>query len=106
MSKSRISLKTFRTDFNNLLNQAKKAWYAIQQTLSKSKDKKLQTYMHLFDTQVKPIMLYACESWAESLKYEENMNILQKDNLEKFHSSVLKRLLGVNNKKLLILQYY
>ena len=84
---------------NNLLNQAKKAWYAIQQFLSKSKDKKFQTYMHLFDTQVKPIMLYACESWAESLKNDENIiNILQKNNLEKFHTSVLKRLLGVHKK--------
>ena len=64
---------------NNLLNQAKKAWYAIQQFISKSKDKHFQTYMHLFDTQVKPIMLYACEAWAESIKYESNIiNMLQK----------------------------
>ena len=55
--------------------------------------------MHLFDTQVKPIMLYACETWTESLKYEKNIiNMLQKNNLEKFHISVLKRLLGVHRK--------
>ena len=84
---------------NNLLLQAKKAWYAIQQFISKSKDKHFLTYMHLFDTQVKPIMLYACETWTESLKYEKNIiNMLQKNNLEKFHLSVLKRLLGVNKK--------
>ena len=52
--------------------------------------------MHLFDTQVKPIMLYACETWVESLN--ENINMLQKNNLEKFHISVLKRLLGVHKK--------
>ena len=84
---------------NNLLNQAKKAWYVIQQFLSKSKDKHFQTYIHLFDTQIRPIMLYACETWTESLKYEDNIiNMLQKNNLEKFHINVLKRLLGVHKK--------
>ena len=72
------------TGINILLNQAKKAWYAIQQLLSKSISKNLQTYIHLFDTQVKPIMLYACESWSESLKYDENiMNMLQKKQCRK-----------------------
>ena len=85
-----------KTGINNLLNQAKKAWFAIQQFLTQSKDKKFQTYMHLFDTQVKPIMLYACETWVESLN--ENINTIQKNNLEKFHISVLKRLLGVHKK--------
>ena len=69
---------------SNLLNQAKKAWYTIQQTLLKSMNKNVQTYIHLFDTQVKPIMLYACETWTESLKYEENItDMLRKSNLEK-----------------------
>ena len=35
---------------SNLLNQAKKAWYTIQQTLLKSMNKNVQTYIHLFDT--------------------------------------------------------
>ena len=84
---------------SNLLNQAKKAWYTIQQTLLKSMNKNVQTYIHLFDTQVKPIMLYACETWTESLKYEENItDMIRKSNLEKFHISVLKRLLGVHKK--------
>ena len=44
-------------------------------------------------------MLYACETWTESLKYEDNIiNMLQKNNLEKFHINVLKRLLGVHKK--------
>ena len=82
-----------------LLNQAKKAWYTIQQSLSKSINKNLQTYLHLFDTQVKPIMLYACEAWSDSIKNEDNItNILRKNPLEKFHVSVLKRLLGTHRK--------
>lgn len=55
--------------------------------------------MHLFDTHVRPIMLYACETWTESLKYEDNIiKMLHKNNLEKFHINVLKRLLGVHKK--------
>ena len=84
---------------NILLNQAKKAWYSIQQILCKSIKKNVQTYLHLFDTQVKPVMLYACEIWADSIRYEGNITkLLQTNNLEKFHISVLKRLLGVHKK--------
>ena len=84
---------------NILLNQAKKAWYSIQQLLSKSKNKSIKTYIHLFETQVKPIMLYACEAWMDSLKHEKNINdMLCKNNLENFHICVLKRLLGVHKK--------
>ena len=52
--------------------------------------------MHLFDTQVKPIMFYACEIWVDSLS--EMINTLHKNNLENFHTSVLKRILGVHKK--------
>jgi len=88
-----------RLGINTLLCQAKKAWYAIQQNLSKSKEKKIQTYIHLFDTQVKPILLYACESWSDSLNHSENVvNMLQKEKIETFHIGVLKRLLVVHKK--------
>ena len=81
----------------NLLKQATKAWYTIQQPFSKSMNKNLQTYLHLFDTQVKPIMLYACEAWADSLKYQDNItDMLRKSKIEHFQISVLKRLLGVH----------
>ena len=84
---------------NNLLNQAKSAWFSVQKLLSKSLNKNIKTYIHLFETQVKPIMLYACEAWTDSLKHEKNINdMLCKNNLEKFHISVLKRLLGVHKK--------
>ena len=55
--------------------------------------------MHIFDTQVRPILLYACEAWAESLKENETiLQNLQKNSIEKFHMSVLKQLLGVHKK--------
>ena len=84
---------------SNLLKQAKKAWYAIRQLLWKSVSKNIRTYLHLFDTQVKPIILYGGEAWGGSLIDDENMNnILRKSDIEKFHISVLKQLLGVHKR--------
>lgn len=88
-----------KTGINNLLKQAKKAWYALQYYLKTSKNKKISTYLHLFDTQVRPILLYACESWADSLKSGENItDNIKKSEIERFHVSVLKQLLGVHKK--------
>ena len=62
-------------------------------------NKNFQTYIHLFDTQVKPILLYACEAWADSIKHDEKITyILQTNKLETFRLSVLKRLLGVHKR--------
>ena len=84
---------------SNLLNQAKKAWFAIQKPLATSLNKNISTYLHLFDTQVKPIMLYACEAWTDSLKHHNNItDLLCKNNVENFHIRILKHLLGVHKK--------
>ena len=53
---------------SNLINQAQKAWFSIRYYLSSSTQKTIKTYLTLFDTQVKPIILYACEAWSEQLK--------------------------------------
>ena len=61
--------------------------------------KNIRTYIHLFDTQIKPIMIYGCEAWASSLTDDGNINnIIHKTDIEKFHISVLKQLLGVHRK--------
>ena len=83
----------------NLINQAKKAWFSIQHYLSSSKNKNIDTYLKLFDSLVKPILLYACEAWADSLKIDNNIkNLLLKNKLEKFQLTVLKQLLTVSRK--------
>ena len=84
---------------SNLLKQAKKAWFAIRHYLQNSKNKNFSTYLHIFDSQVKPIMLYACEVWADSLKSEKTLpENIQNNPIEKFQMSVLKQLLGVHKK--------
>ena len=84
---------------NNLLKQAKKAWFAIRYYLKTSENKNISTYLHLFDTQVQPIILYACESWADSLKDDRTiLENIQRNSMEKFQMSVLKQILGVHKK--------
>ena len=66
------------TGINNLVKRAKKAWYAVQYYLKTSKNKQISTYFHLFDAQVKPILIYACEAWSESIKDDETSSPIYK----------------------------
>ena len=65
------------TGITNLINQAKKAWFTIRLYLSSSKNKKIETYLKLYDTQIKPILLYACEAWADSIKTSKHRESLK-----------------------------
>ena len=58
--------------------------------LHKSKEKTVGTYLKLIDSLVKPIILYACECWGDSLKRDYFAN-----KIEKFHVSMYKQILGV-----------
>ena len=74
----------------NLLQKSKKAWFAIQKMLFKSKGKTVNSYIKLIDSIIKPITLYACESWGDSLKKG-----FFNDEIEKFHLSMCRQVLGV-----------
>ena len=82
----------------NLINQAKKAWFAIRSYLSSSKNKNIKTYIALFDSQIKPIVLYACEAWADSIKILGITNLLTKNKHVNFQTLVFKQILGVSRK--------
>ena len=58
------------TGIATLVKQAKKSWFAIRHYLFNSRNRDINTYLSLFDSQVKPILLYACEAWSDSLKEE------------------------------------
>ena len=88
-----------QTGITNLLKQAKKAWFAIRYYLRKSENKHINTYLHIFESQVRPIILYACEAWADTLKDDKSLlENIQRNSIEKFHISVLKQILGVHKK--------
>ena len=59
------SIRKDERRYRNLLNKGKKAWFAIQRSLQKSKAKTVKTYPKLIDTLIKPIILYACEAWGD-----------------------------------------
>ena len=73
---------------------------SIQKTLSKSKEKTIGTYLILVNSLVKPVILYACECWGDSMKKETFAN-----KIERFRMSMCKQILGVkkftNNIKVL-----
>ena len=81
-----------------LLSKASKAWFSIQRHLYKSKEKTINTYLHLYDIIVKPIAMYACECWGDCDKKS-------KEKIEKFQMSIYKQIMGVkktsSNKKVL-----
>ena len=47
----------------NLIDKARKSWVSIQ-----SKEKTIGVYLKLIDSLMKPITLYTCECWEDSLK--------------------------------------
>ena len=50
--------------WSNLINQTKRPGCTIQHYLSSSRNKNIQTYVMLFDYQIKPNMLNASEAWG------------------------------------------
>lgn len=81
------------TGIEHLINKAKKAWFSIQKSLMKSKEKTVHTYTKLIDSVIKPVLLYACEVWGDlpSKKLYENK-------VERFHLSMCKQVLGINKR--------
>ena len=50
----------------NLMNKAKTSSFILQLFLYKSEGKTVKTYLNLIGTTIKPVVLYACESWGTS----------------------------------------
>ena len=75
----------------NLINKGKKSWFILQRFLCKSEGKTVNTYLNLIDATIKPVALYACEIW-EDHKDQNNLN-----EIEKFHLSLCKQIVGVKN---------
>ena len=66
--------------------------------LDKSKEKTFSTQLKLMHSIIKPILLYACECWRDSL----TKNYLFCNKVEKFHLNMCKGInKNVNNMKVL-----
>ena len=55
-----------------------------------SKSKEISIYLKLVDSLVKPVILYTCECWGDSMKNEIFAN-----KIEQFHMSMCKHILSV-----------
>ena len=73
----------------NLIKKTGKSWFLIQKLLFKSKEKQSK-HLKILDSVTKPIALYAIEAWGDSLKKDFFQN-----DIEKFHLSLCKPILGV-----------
>ena len=87
---------TLSHGINNLVDKAKRAWFTIRSLLYKSKCKQIGPYIKLYDTVVKPVMLYASEIWGAALKTDIDHASLSNDTWERFHMRVCRNILGVH----------
>ena len=74
----------------NLIKEGRKTWFSIPKMLSKSKEKTIDKYLKLTDSLVKPVTLYACECYGDSMTREIFAN-----KTEQLHMSKCKQTLGV-----------
>ena len=72
-------------DIDNLINKGRKAKFSVLKMQQKSKEKTAGTYLKLFDSIVKSIILYACGCWGNPLKNDTFAN-----KIEKFYLELLK----------------
>ena len=57
-------------DIEYLIKKDKKTRFSIQIMFSKSKEKAIGTCLKLANSLVKPVILYACECWDDSIRKE------------------------------------
>ena len=67
------------------------SWCILQRFWYKSEEKTVNTCLNLTGTNIKPVVLYTCESWGDP----KDQNNLSK--IEKFNFSLCKQILGVKN---------
>ena len=84
---------------NRLTKQGEKAWFAVQKYDRGFKQKNIHVWLKLFDTLIKPIILYACESWGNNIYGSlNNMDSIFKDSFEKLHIKICQQILGTHRK--------
>ena len=77
-----------------------KATFKLQ-SIFKQCSPQFDTYMHIYDHVVKPILLYGSDIWGIDQIMKNgtlNFNLILKDNIERNHINFCRHLLGVNKK--------
>ena len=80
---------------NRLTKQGERHGFAVQKYVRGFKQKNIHVWLRLFDALVKPIILYACESWGIDISRSlNNIDSIFKDSFEKLHIKICKQILG------------
>lgn len=83
-------------DLNDLRNRAMKALAKMRKTLGTFFRHNRSNTIHLYTYIIRPILIYCCDFWG-CLKQPRNNPI------ENFHASFCKQLLGVQNRRIIML---
>jgi len=104
---------TFTRSCNDLYHRGLKAFFKLRHHLSQN-HVKCSTYLHLFDTMVKPVLLYSSEIWSPCIAKLRKLQMDHANNveeafhdlpIEKLHLLLLRTLLGVNSKTTIMALY-
>ena len=76
----------------DLRDRARKAFYKLKQALGTAFYRNITLTIKLFDTLIKPILMYASDFWGMS-----KFNTLEKNPCESLHIELCKQLLGVSS---------
>ena len=90
---------TFKTAADDLKIKATKASYKLHSSLISQSHVNTKIWLKLFDTLIRPICTYACESWFPSqftTSIIRDMRNLDRVPCEKLHTAFCKRILGVH----------
>ncbi len=83
----------FNTAIKDLTDKARRAFYSIRRPLIKF-NPPIKLWIKIFDSIIKPILLYGCEIWG--LKFKLNYESWDKNPVEIFHLEFCKNILGIH----------
>ncbi len=81
------------TAIKDLTDKARRAFYSIRRPLIKF-NPPIKLWIKIFDSIIKPILLYGCEIWG--LKFKLNYESWDKNPVEIFHLEFCKNILGIH----------
>ena len=85
---------------NRLTKQGERAWFVVQKYVRGFKQKNIHVWLKFFDALVKPLILYACESWGNDISGSlNNIDSIFKESFEKLHIEICKQILGTPLKR-------
>ncbi len=83
----------FNIAIKDLTDKARRAFYSIRRPLFKF-NPPIKLWLKIFDSIIKPILLYGCEIWGP--KFKLNYETWVKNPVEIFHLEFCKNILGIH----------